>query len=49
MKRVQIVITLFIGGCNVTHIYLPSGPTCYAIAAHELGHVLGSRAWTDRL
>lgn len=22
-------------------IYIPSGPTCYRVAAHELGHVFG--------
>ncbi len=23
------------------NIYLPSGPSCYSVAAHELGHVFG--------
>ncbi|MBE9538690.1 MAG: hypothetical protein IMF06_06380 [Proteobacteria bacterium] len=30
-----------VGCASNGNIYIPSGPTCYTVAAHELGHVFG--------
>ena len=32
-------LTAALGCTQGNDIYIPTGPTCYAIAAHELGHV----------